>query len=165
VVFTAPTSANGCWAQLAMLEEAGFKAPAGLEHYHFEGSPSDGTRVVFSVIYGTYRLGACRVADLTRLTEERMLRRGEIHVIRKADPVPELVIAAAPGQAGYYRRKLRNIQDMLDEHAVPAMQDDTVKLLKSFGIRRLRPIDDEGIERAEQLRALAARVLLEGVSE
>ncbi|MDH3216785.1 MAG: phosphate/phosphite/phosphonate ABC transporter substrate-binding protein, partial [Candidatus Krumholzibacteria bacterium] len=67
VAFSTPDSVNRFWVQMSMLSQRGFKGPNSLSDFRFEGSAFDGTRVVFGVLYGQYRLGACKRSDIGSL--------------------------------------------------------------------------------------------------
>jgi hypothetical protein len=151
VVFATPRSVNRFWVQMSMLSRGGFEAPASNEQLRFEGTQGDGSRVVFGVLHGAYRLGACKLSDLTNLTERGILRGGELEVLDKAGALPEVVIAVPHDEAAYYRRKLTAIASLLDDISSPAAWNETVELLRSRGVVALRPIDSAKIERTRRL--------------
>lgn len=151
VAFVSPTSINGFWIQAARMQSLGFDLPETIEAVKFEGKGDTVERVIFGVIYGPYRLGACRLSDVTSLFERGIIRRGEVRILQKGSALPEMVIAAHPDEAEYYRRKLKNIGKRLAGEATANTPDETVELLKSSGFRGLWPITDERLASARQL--------------
>ncbi|MCZ6767243.1 MAG: PhnD/SsuA/transferrin family substrate-binding protein [bacterium] len=151
VAFVSPNSINGFWIQAARMQSAGFDLPETIEAVKFEGKGDTVERVIFGVIYGSYRLGACRLSDVTSLFERGVIRRGEVRILQKYDSLPEVVIAAHPGEANYYRRKLKNIGESLAGSATTSTPDETVELLKSSGFGGLWPITDERLAGARKL--------------
>ncbi len=140
VVFSDPHSVNGFWVQLSMLSKQGFRIPELLSDLRFAGGEGDQSRVVLGVVYGAYRLGACRLSDVTSLTERGVIGRGEVAVLEREDALPETVIATRTSGTRYYTRKLKNIARLVDEAASPVNQPETVRLLKSYGVAALEPV-------------------------
>jgi ABC-type phosphate/phosphonate transport system substrate-binding protein len=155
IVFSSPHSVNGFWMQLAMLAENGFQMPASSSDFRFAGGDGDQSRVILGVVYGAYRLGACRLSDVALLTERGVIDGDEIAVLERRDALPETVIAVRPGDARYYAAKLKNIARLVDEAAAPVNQPETVRLLKSYGVGGLEPVDGGHIRKAGGLLARA----------
>jgi ABC-type phosphate/phosphonate transport system substrate-binding protein len=151
VAFSTRSSINGFLIQLSILAERGFKMPAAVDQFRFEGGAGDESRVILGVLYGAYRLGACRLSDLSSLTERGVIRAGELTVVDRAEALPEIVIAAPSGEATYYRRRLKHIDALLDEITAPGDQNGSVRLLKSYGIKGLEPVDEGRIEKTRRL--------------
>jgi len=141
VVFSDPHSVNGFWVQLSMLSKLGFRMPGSLSELRFAGSEGDQSRVVLGVVYGAYRLGACRLSDITSLTERGVIGGREVAVLAREDALPEIVIATRAGETRYYAGKLKNIARLVDEAASPVNQPETVRLLKSYGVTALEPVN------------------------
>jgi hypothetical protein len=158
VAFSGPYSVNGFWVQLSMLSRNGFQMPASPSELRFAGCVGDQSRVVLGVVYGAYRLGACRLSDVTSLTEKGVIDGDEITVLARADALPETVIAAHTGETRYYARKLKNIARLVDEAASPVNQTETVRLLKSYGVGGLGPVSKGRIQEANGLFKQAAGV-------
>jgi hypothetical protein len=148
----------GFWVQLSMLSRNGFQMPASPSELRFAGCVGDQSRVVLGVVYGAYRLGACRLSDVTSLTEKGVIDGDEITVLARADALPETVIAAHTGETRYYARKLKNIARLVDEAASPVNQTETVRLLKSYGVGGLGPVSKGRIQEANGLFKQAAGV-------
>jgi hypothetical protein len=151
VAFSGPYSVNGFWVQLSMLSRQGFQMPASPSEFRFAGSEGDQSRVVLGVVYGAYRLGACRLSDVTSLTERGVIGGGEITVLAREAALPETVIAARTGETRYYTRKLKNIARLVDKTAAPTNQTETVRLLKSYGVGALEPVNEGRIRKAGSL--------------
>jgi len=151
VAFMSATSINGFWIQADRMRSAGFELPEDIESVRFEGKGDTVERVIFGVLYGPYRLGACRLSDVTTLFERGVIRPGEVRILQKGEALPEVVIAANPEEADYYRRKLRNIGTRLAGEATSNAPDETVELLRSGGFRGLWPISPERLARAREL--------------
>jgi hypothetical protein len=151
VAFWAPRSVNGFWVQISMLERKGFRVPPSVAELRFEGTADDVSRALLGVVYGTYRLAACRMSDLTSLVDHGVIRQGELALVERADALPQVVVAGSPSQVAYYRRKLAAIDRLLEDIAVPASRKETVRLLKSNRIRSLDPIENGRIEEARRL--------------
>ncbi len=116
VVFTAPDDPNGFWAQLAWLQDQGFQAPAKLDDFQFEGTGEHAIRVVYSVVWGRYKIGACRMSDLTYLLGRGLLHPGEVHIVVETAALPELIISARPEDA----ERLAGLLDALPDVLIPA---------------------------------------------
>ena len=116
------------------------------------GGGRDATRVVFAVIFGQYRLGACRLSAITEMSQRDWLKTGELTIVESAEALPELIIAARSDDAEYYRRKLAGLQARL-EAAGGGTNDETERLLRSLGVRRLAVTTPERLARVERLAA------------
>jgi hypothetical protein len=151
VVFTHPRSFNGCWVQLAWLESRGFDVPDRLETLSFAPEPGAGPRVIYSVLMGQHRYGACRASDLAGLIAAGGVGGGELSVVHSMPAVPELVLACRGEDRAYYEGVLKRIAIRI---AAPEPADgdrDAVELLKSRGMRSLRPVSQDEFERAAAL--------------
>ncbi|UCG52532.1 MAG: PhnD/SsuA/transferrin family substrate-binding protein [Candidatus Latescibacterota bacterium] len=151
VVFSHPHAVNGFWIQAAAMKKAGFEFPDDPRELCFEGSTATGDRAVFGVLFGAYRLGACKLSELTTLANEGIVRAEEFHVVHGEDVLPELVIAAGRDEAAYYGRRLEGVARLLDEDASTATADTTVRLLKSLGVCRLVPVTADRMKRTREL--------------
>ncbi len=152
VAFAHPMSINGFWLQADHLGRLG--ADLDREGCRFEGTREDGTPVIYSVLYGKYRWGACKLSELAELIERGILKAGSVSVVHSEDALPELVICARDDDSSYYTRKLTAVANLLGEAGSPARRDKTVDLLKSHGIRRLDPVSRTRMDRAAALYAL-----------
>jgi hypothetical protein len=132
------------------MAERGFVLPAA-GNYRFAGTDLDGSRVVFGVLYGEYRVGCCRMSDLRMLTERGTIHKGELTVVYDRLALPEMLIAAPVEEVDYYRGKLGGIRALLDERARPPTKSDTVELLKSLGVKGLEPVSNDRLEEARRL--------------
>ncbi len=151
VAFSHPLSVNGFWLQAAAMVGAGFEMPGDVRELRFEGSRREGGRVVYGVLFGTYRLGACKLSEIVSLSERGIIEGDELRVIHTDDVLPELVVAVRRSRSRYFGRKIGGVARLLDEPVSPARQDHTVELLKSYGICRLDPVEESPLERAEML--------------
>ena len=107
--------------------------------------------MVFSVLTGECMLGACRLSDVTELVDAGLIKTGEVEVARSSAAAPELVVACRPGDAGYYRDILKNVAARIAAPGQLGRERDAVGLMKSRGMRSLRPLPDEQLERAAEL--------------
>jgi hypothetical protein len=151
VLFSHPQSVNGFWIQLKMLEAAGFPTPERLESLHFASAPAPGARVVYSVLMGEFPVGACRASDLAKAVSAGGVGKDELTVIRSSPATPETVIACRPADVDYYRRVLARTAARV---AAPDASDhgqSAVALLKSKGMRSLRPVSAEELTRTTEL--------------
>jgi hypothetical protein len=151
IVFSHPMSVNGFWVQAAALEKSGFEMPGDLRDLEFAGSVVGGDRVIFSVLCGAYRFGACRLSEVTARAQDGSVGAGELHVAHAGNVLPEMMIAARGDDSSYYKRHLERIARLLEEVTSPAREDETVGLLKSRGVRRLLPLEPERIDEARRL--------------
>ena len=151
VAFSHPLSVNGFWLQAAAMVGAGFEMPGDVRELRFEGSRREGGRVVYGVLFGTYRLGACKLSEIVSLSERGVIAGDELRVIHADDVLPELVVAVKRSRSRYFGRKIGGVAKLLDEPVSPARQDHTVELLKSYGICRIDPVEESPLERAEML--------------
>jgi len=138
VVFTAPDDPNGFWAQLAWLRERGFQAPAQLSDFQFEGAGEHAIRGIFSVVWGRYKIGACRMSDLTYLLGRGLLHPGEVHIVVETAALPEMIISARPEDAG----RLAGLLDALPNVLTPAGPGPRLFVT---------PIDEKALKLADRL--------------
>ena len=154
IAFADPTSVNGFWVPLSALTHDGFNVPADPSRFRFERGSGAGERIVMGVLFGAYRLGACRLTEIDRLTERGVIDRSEVRVLRREDALPEVVIAARADEADYYRGKLVKMNRLLTSGNAGVDRNDTTELLKSLGIKGLRPLDPVRLAEVEQLYEL-----------
>jgi len=154
VVFTHPRSINGFWVQLAMLDSSGFAAPdeiASLQFATVPGATAAPGRVVFSVLMGEYAYGACRRSDLASLIEAGEVHSDELRVVESRPAAPELIVACRPVDARYYRRVLERTSATIALTESSERESSAVELLRSRGMKSLRPVSPEELERAAAL--------------
>ncbi|GEM_PF-4914265 len=113
VVFSHPHSVNGFYSQLSTLRKLGILSADKSREFNFvQEKGDDYTRVVFSVLFGEFKLGACRESALRDLAARGQIDPAEIKIISRAEAMPEVVIASPKGLADYYRRRLHKISDL-----------------------------------------------------
>lgn len=151
VVFSSSFPVNSCLAQLAMLEAQGSLIPRQPSHLRFVPGGDDQSRIVLGVIHGKYRLGACRLSDLTALARKGVIQMDEITVVETTRALPEMLIAGRPAEADYYRRKLGAVNGLIEEINIPANQVDAVRLLKAYGIDGLAPMSEDRVSQVREL--------------
>jgi hypothetical protein len=111
VVFTDPDDANGFWAQLVWLRERGFHLPERESDFRFEDGGDISARLVYSVLWGRYKIGACRMSDLVRLLDRGFLHPGEVRVIAMTTALPDFIISSRPESAGRLSERLAALSD------------------------------------------------------
>jgi len=153
VAFADPRSINGYWVQAEALERRGLVL-AGQELPTFEGTRRDASRVIFGVLFGDYRFGACRLSEIVSLSERRVIDPREIHTVISSDALPDLVIAVDGGEAEYFSRKITALSSLLVARDPISTQGDTVRLLKALGVESIEPL---GAQRLERTRGLFER--------
>jgi hypothetical protein len=159
IMFSHPRSLNGFWLQLQELESEGFRAPDDLRSLRFARTPAAGTRVVYSVATGACDMGACRASDLADAVTRGGVERGELTVLRSSPALPEVVIACKAEDADYYRSVLAQTAARMAVPEPANRWQDAVALLDSRGMRSLRPVAAEEMERAAALyNALSERI-------
>jgi ABC-type phosphate/phosphonate transport system substrate-binding protein len=151
VAFCDPLSLNGFLIQMEAMIHRGFEPPETLAELRFEGLRGNASRVIFGVLHGAYPLGACKMSELHALSELGLLHGGELRVIHTDEALPELIIASRTKETRYYQRKLKRMAARLQADPSPVTQNETVRLLKSFGIKGLHPVTNEQLERARAL--------------
>jgi hypothetical protein len=154
IVFTNPESINGCWVQLGLLESRGYELPDRIDSLHFASRPGAAPaagRVIFSVLLGEYPYGACRASDLAKLIAAGEVGRDELRIVVSGPTVPELVVACRPENADYYRSVLERVSARVALTRAPGRDNGAVELLKSRGMRSLRPVSGAGLKRAAEL--------------
>jgi len=155
VVFAGPYSVNGYWQQLPMLADRGFYMPESGDAFHFAGNDGDHTRVVLGVALGEYKVGACRLSDLSGLVAKGAVDENEITVVERVDALPEVLIAVAPDEAKYYGRKLEAIAGLLDANGLPPGGAETLRLMETRWIRAIGPVATSEMSLAGDLFARA----------
>lgn len=149
-IFSGPRSLNGCLVQLELLEAEGFRAPERIQSLHFPAA-GGGARVVFSVLFEGYTLGACRESDIADLIAGGSIEGGEVAVIRSSPAVPELVFVCREPNAAYFGRVLAGLALRLASPGDDPEEGIAAALLRSSGMRSIRPIAGEEIARAAAL--------------
>jgi ABC-type phosphate/phosphonate transport system substrate-binding protein len=158
VAFSDSISANGFWLQLQDLEKKGFRVPERLNQLHFEGSENHSFRIVLGVQWKKYTLGACSMSDLIFLENHGWLERDEIRIVSEIDALPEILFAATPEKADYLGDALENIDDILISPGGSHSLREAVSAMQAGGCRRLLPVKEDQLERAERLvQYLSAR--------
>lgn len=148
VAFTRPTSPNGYWLPCDFLASEGVVIDAAAAR--FEGAQED-TRVVLGVLFGRYRVGACRQDDINRLVRRGVVAADEIKVVYRTPALPEFVVAARSAEADYYRGKVQSIERMLQDGSSGTSYSQTVHLLQAAGVVALQPIDPIRLQSAAEL--------------
>ena len=138
VAFTAPDDPNGFWAQLAWLRERGFRIPERRSDFRFEGNGEYSVRVVYGVLWGRYKIGACRISDLARLLDRGLLREGEVRIVAGTAALPDFIISARPEEAGRLTDRLAALPAVLS----PAGAESPLVIV---------PADETALRRARQL--------------
>lgn len=162
-VFSGPRSLNGCWVQLELLEAEGFRAAEGYRSLHFPEA-GGAARVVFSVLFEGYTLGACRRSDIDDLTADGSIAEDEVAVIRSGPAVPELVFACRGSDAVYFGHVLEGFALRLANPGDDPEEQVAAALLARGGMRSVRPITGEEITRAAALLGRMTGENREGVS-
>jgi ABC-type phosphate/phosphonate transport system substrate-binding protein len=151
VVFSHPHSVNGFWVQAEALAASGFELPADTTRLRFEGSKEDATRVIFGVVFGDYKLGACKQSEIASLSENGSIDARGLRVVASGDVLPETVLAAARREARYFDRKIASVAALLDRARSPASPDDTIELLKAVGVCGLERLSDDRLSHTRLL--------------
>ncbi len=158
VAFTDSFSANGFWLQVEDLEKRGFRLPERMDQLRFEGSENHSLRVVLGVQWNRYILGACRMSDLIFLENRGLLNPEDIRIVSQMDALPEVLFAATPQKAALLRDALEHVDDILLSPGAPHGLRAAVAELHAAGFRRLLPVSEDQLVRAEKLaRYLATR--------
>jgi hypothetical protein len=140
VAFVHPKSVNGFWVQADGLMRAGVGWAKGTE-FRFEGALGDATRVICGVSIGSFGLGACRLSEVSALSETGVIDAGQVRVVWSGDALPETVIAVNVREAGYFGARIGLIAKLLENEAAAKGQSDSVRLLKAIGVCRLDRVD------------------------
>lgn len=158
VAFTDSFSANGFWLQVEDLEKKGFRLPERMDQLRFEGSESHSLRVVLGVQWNRYILGACRMSDLIFLENRGLLNLEDIRIVSQMDALPEVLFAATPQKAPLLRDALEHVDDILLSPGAPHGLRVAVAEIHAAGFRRLLPVSEDQLARAEKLaRYLSTR--------
>jgi ABC-type phosphate/phosphonate transport system substrate-binding protein len=158
VAFTDSISPNGFWLPLEDLEKRGFQLPERLDRLRFEGSDNHSCRIVLGVQWNRYTLGACCMSDLIHLEQHGLLARDEIRIVSQMDALPEVLFAAPQAKAAHLEDALAHVDDVLLSRDAPRGLRAAVAEMQAAGFRRLLPVDDGQIRRAEKLaRYVSAR--------
>jgi len=139
ILFAGPDAPNGYWAQLMALSRAGAPLPDGSAGLRFTPDNGGGERVVYSVVDGVTRYGACRASDVSRLVDRGQIAAGEVSVALDTPALPEFVVAAPEAKVAYFARKLGGLGALIDDPGESGWRD-TVELLHERGIGSFRPI-------------------------
>ena len=153
IAFADPRSVNGYWVQAEALERRGLALP-GQAVLRFEGTRRDASRVIFGVIFGDYRFGACRFSEIASLSERGLVDPREVRTVILADALPEIVVAVGRGESAYFNRKIAALSRLLGDRGPVSTQGDTVRLLKALGVKSIEPL---GAQRLERTRGLFER--------
>ena len=146
-------SLNTYWLQLSALHQDGtlhadpFVADAALG----AAVPGDATRAIYAVVHGRYRYGACRSSDLDALFHSGGLQPAEVVVVREVLAVPEMILAVRGRHVPYLERSIKAVAVIIAANESQGRHADTVRRLKSGGIRQISPARDEQLNRAAEL--------------
>jgi ABC-type phosphate/phosphonate transport system substrate-binding protein len=151
VAFTDTASANGFWLPLEDLERRGFRPPERVEQLRFEGSDNHSSRIVLGVQWNRYELGACRMSDLLYLERHGLIARDEIRIVSEMDALPEVLVAAPREKVAPLEDALERLDHILMIPGAPRGLGTAVVEMRAAGFRRLLPVSDRQIMRAEEL--------------
>lgn len=104
-IFTSPLSAVGFLSPYLAIISSGRDLSPANARIDFAGTEE---RVLYGVIFGTYRFGGISLERLLYFEERGMFRKGEIEIVMQGEPYPEMVLAA--GRSGE-ERKLNRFKD------------------------------------------------------
>lgn len=104
-IFTSPLSASGFLSPYRAILDSGYDLSGTGVPIEFAGTEE---RVIFGVLYGSYRFGGISLERLRHLEERGMIGREEIEIVMQGEPYPEMVLAA--GRNGE-DRKLDRFRD------------------------------------------------------
>jgi hypothetical protein len=150
VAFSHPTSVNGFWVQANALSGRGIEW-AGNADLRFEGAVGDATRVICGVAVGAFRFGACKLSEVSSLSEKGIIDAGEIRVVRSDDALPETVVAVDRREVRYFESKIGSISKLLEYESPDAELRDSVRLLKAVGICRLDRLRQDRLDEVRKL--------------
>jgi len=149
-VFGSLRSPNACWQQLRALDGEGVALPATLAGLRFAEGLGD-VRVVYSVLFDRYRVGACRESDVLALVASGRIDSGEIRVIRRLPALPEMIFAARNADRAYYKKHLGRLRTALLDPEAAGPGHDAVDLLVSLGVRGVVPVTDAQVSAIDSL--------------
>jgi hypothetical protein len=150
IAFADPRSVNGYWVQAGALAERGLDV-AGAESLRFEGTTRDATRVIFAVLFGGARFGACRLSEIASLAGRGAIGPREIRTVITADALPDLVVSADRRESAYFEKKIAAISERLGERAAPSARGDAARLLEARGIAAFEPLPASRLEQTRRL--------------
>ena len=102
VIFTSPFSAAGFISPYQAIVTAGYDLSDASSVVEFAGAEE---RVLYGVLFGSFRFGGIGLERLRYLEERGMVREGEIEIVMQGEHYPEMVLAA--GRNGEKRRLSR----------------------------------------------------------
>jgi hypothetical protein len=145
ILFTAPESINGCWAQVRAL---GIQASPDSMRFAPGGDPS---RVVWAVESGEVAYGACRASDLRRSGVV-------LDVVLETPALPEWIVAARAADASYFTARLGDLgASFANPSSVPA-ERYLVELLAERGLGTFHPLSPAHLARLEGVVDVSRRV-------
>jgi hypothetical protein len=137
VLFSTPESVNGCWVQLYSLSRRKARVPASLDSLQFAGG-KDAGRVVWAVVNGLARFGACRASDLDETDADR------VRVVFQTPALPDYIVAARADDEAYFLDRLDGLGLLFE---APGEEDhDAVALLRERGIGAVREVSKAQLE-------------------
>jgi hypothetical protein len=163
IVFADRRSVNGYWVQADALAERGLDV-AGARELRFEGTSRDATRVIFAVLLGGARFGACRWSDIASLADRGAIDPREVRTVIAADVLPEVVVSADRSESAYFRKRIAAISVRLAERGPHSARADAARLLEARGIAAIAPLPAERLERTRRLYERFGAASRRGVS-
>jgi len=151
VAFTDSLSANGFWLPLEELEKRGFRLPDRKDQLLFEGSEDHACRIILGVQWKRYTLGACTMNDIISLEKRGLMERDDIRVVFQTDALPRLLFAAPGDEAAPLGDVLERIDGILLSPDIPRDLRAAVAEMHAAGFRRLLPVGEDRIARADRL--------------
>ena len=152
--YVANLAINDCLVALGQLEADGFKVPASSASLGFGGNEGHGAPRALALLNGDYRVAAFRESDFASLLNDGVASAGSVRVLKRRPSLPETVIACPSESAGYYRKVIGRIAEMMengDSSHHPTTRQMALQLLRARGVAGLKQIDPRDIEEARDL--------------
>jgi hypothetical protein len=150
IAFADPRSVNGYWVQAEALAERGLDL-AGAGNLRFEGTSRDATRVIFAVLFGGARFGACRLSEIASLAGRGAIDPREIQTVISVNVLPDLVVSADRRESAYFEKKIASVSKRLGERGALSTRGEEARLLEARGIAAIEPLPAPRLEQTRRL--------------
>jgi phosphonate transport system substrate-binding protein len=144
LVFGPALAPFGYMTQYAMMLEHGFDPEVDLANYVIPPGSLKHDKIIYSVEYGKYDVGAAPRIDLDRMVEEEIINIDDYHIIAESEPMPYCTIGAAEHVDPALRQKVKDLALNITHDESALVDGEVLKVLKRMHLDGFAPaIDSE----------------------
>ena len=150
LVFGPALAPFGYMTQYAMMLEHGFDPEVDLANYVSPPGSLKHDKIIYSVEYGKYDVGAAPRIDLDRMIDEEIINIDDYHIIAESEPMPYCTIGAAQHVDPALQQKVKELalNITLDETAL--VDGEVLKVLRRMGLDGFAPAIDSEYDRIRE---------------